>query len=166
MEFQHYEKEWLETVRRQEELLRTDSFRAEDALRLGLVMVRLARDEYREPIAIRIILGGHTVFSHLMDGTDSGNDWWMDKKLNTARLSGMSSLRTLLEVAEGHIPCEKEYEIVNDYALCGGCFPLREPNGRLIGYAECSGMAHQRDHQLICDALAELLGMDAPRLEK
>ena len=166
MKFEYYEKEWLEIVRRQEELLRTDSFSAEDALRLGLTMERLAREEYREPIAIRIILGGHTAFSYLMDGTDSNNEWWMDKKLNTARMSGMSSLRTLMEVAEGNIPCEKEYEIENDYALCGGCFPLRRPDGRLIGYVESSGMAHQNDHQLIADALAEQLGKKAPSIRE
>lgn len=165
MQFEHYEKEWLEPIRRQEELLRTDSFNAEDALQLGLIMERLAREKYREPVAIRIILGGHTAFSYLMEGTDSYNDWWMDKKLNTARLSGMSSLRTLMELAEGNIPCEKEYEIENDYALCGGCFPLRCRNGRLIGYVESSGMAHQRDHQLIADALAELLDTEIPAIE-
>ena len=166
MKFEYYEKKWLDAVRTQEELLRADSFSADDALRLGLQMVRLARDVYREPIAIRIILGGHTAFSYLMDGTDSNNEWWMDKKLNTARMSGMSSLRTLMEVAEGNIPCEKEYEIENDYALCGGCFPLRSTNGRLLGYVESSGMAHQRDHQLIADALSELLGIKAPEIEK
>ena len=162
MKFEHYEKEWLEIVCRQEELLRTDSFSADDALKLGLIMARLARDEYREPIAIRIILGGHAAFSYLMEGTDSCNEWWMDKKLSTSRMSGMSSLRTLMEVAEGNIPCEKEFEIENDYALCGGCFPLRRTDGRLIGYVESSGMAHQRDHQLIADALAELLNIKVP----
>ena len=162
MKFVYYEKKWLEAVRRQEELLRADSFGADDALRLGLEMVRLARDVYCESVAIRIILGGHTAFSYLMDGTDSNNEWWMDKKLNTSRMSGMSSIRTLIEVAEGHIPCEKEYEIENDFALCGGCFPLRNPDGRLIGYVESSGMAHQNDHQLIADALAECLGKEVP----
>ena len=166
MKFHYYEKEWLDVIRAQEEILRIDSFRADDALKLGLVMERLAREKYCEPIAIRIILGGHTAFSYLMDGTDSNNEWWMDKKLNTSRMSGMSSIRTLIEVAEGHIPCEKEYEIENDYALCGGCFPLRNPDGRLIGYVECSGMAHQNDHQLIADALAEFLGKEAPSIRK
>lgn len=166
MKFEYYEKKWLDAVRTQEELLRADSFSADDALRLGLQMVRLARDVYREPIAIRIILGGHTAFSYLMDGTDSNNEWWMDKKLNTARMSGMSSLRTLMEVAEGNIPCEKEYETENDYALCGGCFPLRKSDGHLIGYVESSGMAHQNDHQLIADALAALLGIKVPSIRE
>lgn len=162
MKFEHYEREWLDAVRAQEVLLRVDGFNAADALKLGVAMERLAREKYRQPVSIRIILGGHTAFSHLMDGTDSFNEWWMDKKLNTARLSGMSSIRTLMEVAEGHIPAEAEYENENDYALCGGCFPLRRKDGRLIGYIESSGMAHQRDHQLIADALAELLGVEAP----
>ena len=164
MKISYYEKEWLECVRRQEELLRTDSFNAEDALRLGLIMERLAREKYREPVAIRIILGGHTAFSYLMDGTDSNNEWWMDKKLNTCRLTGMSSIRALVEAAEGEIPMEPEFVIENNFALCGGCFPVRGAADKVVAYVLCSGMPHQCDHQLIVDALSEFLNVQVPSI--
>ena len=79
-------------------------------------------------------------------------------------MSGVSSIRTLVEVAEGLRPMEPEFENENDFALCGGCFPLRNAAGRLLGYALCSGLPHQCDHQLIADALAELLGREIPRI--
>ena len=79
-------------------------------------------------------------------------------------MSGVSSIRTLVEVAEGLRPMEPEFENENDFALCGGCFPLRNASGKLLGYVLCSGLAHECDHQLIADALAELLGREIPRI--
>lgn len=99
-----------------------------------------------------------------MEGTNRNNEWWMDKKLNTCRLTGVSSIRALVEVAEGLRPMEPEFENDQNFALCGGCFPLRTPAGKCFGYALSSGMAHQRDHQLIVDALSGLLGVEAPSL--
>lgn len=164
MEFASYRPEWLDMLIEQDEKLRMDKFTADDALRLGLIMARLARDEYCQPISIRIIIGGHTAFSHLMDGTDSFNDWWMDKKLNTCRASGVSSIRTLVEIGEGKRAMEPEFENENDYALCGGCWPVRDHQGKLLGYVESSGMSHERDHQLLIDAVAELLNVEVPSI--
>ena len=164
MEFLFYKPEWLELLRKQEELLRVEAMPAEDCLKLGLIMNRLAKEVYKQPAAFRIITGGQTTFSYLMAGTSTNNEWWMTKKLNTCRVSGVSSIRTLVEVAEGLRPMEPEFENENDFALCGGCFPLRNASGKLLGYALCSGLAHECDHQLIADALAELLGREIPRI--
>lgn len=164
MKFAEYRSEWLNVLKQQEEMLRVEKMSAEDALALGVIMTGLAKEKYKQPIAIRIILGGHIAFSFLMDGTSRHNEWWMDKKLNTCRLSGVSSIRTLVEVAEGIRPMEMEYEQDGDYALCGGCFPLRNGEGRLLGYVLASGMPHECDHQLIADALAEFLNITVPSL--
>ena len=164
MEYTFYKPEWLEILQAQEEILRVEQMPAEDCLKLGLIMNRLAKEVYHCPGAFRVITGGQTTFAYLMAGTSTNNEWWMSKKLNTCRMSGVSSLRTLVEVAEGLRPLEPEFENENDFALCGGCFPLRNASGRLLGYALCSGLPHQRDHQLIADALAELLGREIPRI--
>lgn len=165
MKFQAYRPEWLPLLRRQEELLRFERFGGEDALAIGLIMVRLAKERYLQPAAFRIIAGGRTAFSHLMDGTSSNNDWWMDKKLRTSRVTGVSSILSLVEIAEGARPMEPELENENDFALCGGCFPIRNGGGKLLGYVLCSGMAHWMDHQLIIDALNEYLRANAPAIE-
>lgn len=164
MEFKFYKPEWLEILRAQEKILRPEHLTAEDCLQLGLIMNRLAKEVYKRPAAFRVITGGQTTFSYLMAGTSTNNEWWMDKKLSTCRMTGVSSILTLVEVAEGLRPMEPEFENENDFALCGGCFPLRNGSGKLLGYALCSGLAHECDHQLIADALAELLGREIPRI--
>lgn len=164
MEFASYRPEWLETLKAQEALLRLESLNSDEAMRLGTIMVRLAKEKYKRPVSVRIITSGQVTFSFLMDGTDLNNEWWMDKKLNTCRLTGVSSIRSLVEVAQGLRPMEPEFEKENNFALCGGCFPLKNAAGKGIGYALCSGMPHECDHQLIADALSELLGVQIPSL--
>ena len=159
MEFNRYQKEWLPILVSHEEKLRTEAMSSDDALALGVIMVRIAKEKYQKPAAMRVILGGHTAFSFHMDGTTMNNDWWMDKKLNTCRATGVSSIRSLVEVAEGLRPLEKEFEIDGDYALCGGCFPLRNAAGKLLGYVLASGLPHECDHQLIADSLSEFLNV-------
>ena len=160
MEFARWNESWLEILRDQEAKLRMETLCADEALKIGMIMYRLAKEKYLKPISIRIITGGQTTFSFLMEGTSTNNEWWMDKKLNTSRLSGVSSILTLVEVAMGLRAMEPEYEKENDFALCGGCFPIKNQAGKVIGYAQSSGMPHECDHQLIADALAEYLGVE------
>lgn len=164
MEFAHYKAEWLPILREQENELRSEGFTAEDCLKIGTIMHRLAREKYKRACSFRIVTKGQTTFSFLMDGTDMNNEWWMDKKLNTCRLTGMSSMRTLVETAEATYPMEPEFEIENNYALCGGCFPVKNAESKITAYVLCSGMPHECDHQLIADALAEFLGVRIDRI--
>ena len=162
MEFNRYQKEWLPILVSHEEKLRTEEMSSDQALALGCTMVRIAKEKYAKPAAMRIILGGHVAFSFLMDGTSMNNNWWMDKKLNTCRTTGVSSIRSLVEVAEGLRPLEPEFENEGDFALCGGCFPLRNAAGKLLGYVLASGLPHECDHQLMIDALSEYLNISVP----
>ena len=164
MKLTDYQPEWLPILREQEEKLRAESFSAEDCLQIGLIMHRLAKEKYQKPCSFRIVTGGQTTFSFLMDGTDLFNEWWMDKKLNTCRISGMSSIRTLVEVGEGSCPMQPEFEIENNFALCGGCFTVKNAAGTVIAYVLCSGMADECDHQLVADALAEFLQVEIRRI--
>jgi len=165
MEFREYKAEWLEALRSQEEVLRLEKLTGDDALAIADIMIRLAREKYQHPIAIRIISGGMTVYSHLMDGTSHYNDWWMDKKLNVCRMTGKSSIHTLVEVATKAVPMEPEFENEDSHALCGGGFPIRNAAGKLIGYVLCSGMKHYFDHQLIVDALCAFTGKSVAGIE-
>lgn len=159
MEFTRYNKEWLPILAEHEEKLRTEAMNSDQALALGVIMNRIAKEKYQKPVAMRVILGGHTAFSFHMDGTSLNNDWWMDKKLNTCRATGVSSIRSLVEVAEGLRALEPEFENDGDYALCGGCFPLRNAAGKLLGWVLASGLPHECDHQLIADSLSEYLNV-------
>ena len=165
MKLHEYKPEWLDILRKQEEILRVEQMTADDALALGMIMIRRAKECVGKPAAIRIITGGQTTFSFLMEGTSTNNEWWMTKKLNTSRMTGVSSILTLVEAAEGVRPMEPEFEEENDFALCGGCFPLRNASGKLLGYALASGLPHWQDHQLIVDSLAEFLQKEIPVIE-
>ena len=164
MEFTNYKSEWLDILKTQEEKLRVEKFSADDAFALGAIMVRLAKEKYNRPAAMRVIIGGQPTFAFLMEGTSMNNNWWMDKKLNTCRMTGTSSIRALVEVADGLRPMEPEFECEGDFALCGGCFPLRNAAGRLMGYALASGLPHECDHQLLVDALSEYLKIEVPSI--
>ena len=165
MEFREYKAEWLEILRTHEEVLRLEKLTSDDALAIADIMIRLAKEKYKQPIAIRIISAGLTVYSHLMDGTSHFNDWWMDKKINVCRMTGKASIHTLVEVATGAYPMEPEFENEDSHALCGGGFPIRNASGKLIGYVLCSGMKHYHDHQLIIDALCAFTGKSVPAIE-
>jgi len=165
MEIREYKSEWLEILRSHEEVLRLEKLTSDDALAIAGHMIRLAKEKYRQPIAIRIISAGLTVYSHLMDGTSHYNDWWMDKKLNVCRMTGKSSILSLVEVAEKILPVEPEFENDDSHALCGGGFPVRNAAGKLIGWVLCSGMKHYNDHQLIVDALCAFTGKSVEAIE-
>ena len=164
MELHKYCPEWLNILKTQEETLRVESMSAKDCLKLGTIIARLAEEKYKIPAAIRIITNGQITFSYLMEGTSTNNNWWMDKKLNTCRLTGVSSIRSLVEVGEGLRAAEPEFENANNFALCGGCFPLKNAAGKVIGYALTSGLPHECDHQLIVDGLSEFLGKEVPSI--
>ncbi|MGI6005600.1 MAG: heme-binding protein [Christensenellales bacterium] len=148
-------------ARRQEELLVYDKFDHEDALALGLKVAALAGKNYGATVSVRVDIEEFTVFYYRMQGRHLGNDWWMAKKLNGSRKTGRSSFANYLELRGK----QEEYpwiEQVGNYALCGGCFPIRLKGGVLAGFVMCSGLKHEMDHQLLVDALSEVLGVPAP----
>ena len=51
-----------------------------------------------------------------------------------------------------------------DYALEGGAFPILLSSGLGIGSIAVSGMPSEEDHQSICSALSEFLGIEAPSI--
>jgi len=161
-----YKKEWLEMVRTQEQILRGDALNGEQAFRLADIMRRRALEDYGQGVAMQIIMHGSTILSYKMDGSGNNNDWWMSRKLNTSTLTGMSSIRALMEVCEGNIEVDSEFTHGGDngnFALCGGCFPYRSAQGKLLGFVLASGLKHQDDHMLIVNSLAELMGKEIPR---
>ncbi len=157
-------KEWLELVAKQEELLVFDKFDREDMLALGLKIIELAKTKYGHGVAVRIFAEGATTFYHMMDGSSLENDWWMNKKLNGCLITGVSSIRATLEREYGIRKTEEWMKNEGNYALCGGCIPVRLKSGDIAGYAMVSALPHETDHQLVADAMAEFLGVQIPSI--
>lgn len=151
--------EWLPILEEHEKVLRFESFSREDALDIGLCIIRLANEKYRGSLAIRIIEDDMDVFAYKMPGTSVENEMWMRRKLNTSRATGVSSLRAFIEIECG---LRKETWLKREgaFVACGGCMPVLMQNGETFAYIMVSGLDHELDHQIIADAIAGHLNIN------
>ena len=159
-----YDPSWPDKVRRQDELLLFPApISNDEALDLGLMIVEEAR-KIGMDFSVRIMVNGVTAFSHLMGKTGLENEWWMDKKLNTVRETGISTMRLFCEIQEGTRKAPDFLDDLSSYAVDGGCVPLRDVTGHVFGYMIASGNDHQYDHEVVVRAIARLLGTEIPSL--
>lgn len=159
----YWKSEWVEALRQQEDILRYETFGREDALALGMKIAELAREKYHGSAAIRILEDGMTVFAYKMSGSSPENDWWAKKKLAVSRQTGTSSL---LAYVEAEVGLRKAFWLdrPDNYAACGGCFPVKMKAGPNWACVLVSGLEHYEDHQVIADAMAWQLGKDIPSI--
>jgi len=163
MEEFYMEADWPEKIARQEQLLRYATFTREQALELGLKIYDLAKNKYQKGAAIRIVEDNTVIFEYKMETTNPENDWWMGKKLAVSLQTGTSSLRAYVEGKTGlRFPFWEARP--ENYAACGGCFPVIMENGEIFARVLVSGMDHAEDHQIIADAMALQLGVEVPSL--
>lgn len=153
------EPQWLEIVQQQEQALRFERFSREDALSIGLEIIRLAKEVYHKSAAVYVVEDDVLIFSYKMPRTSLENDWWMRKKLNVSKRTGVSSLLSLLEARAGLRPAVWESGDEGSFAACGGCFPVHRTEGVDNAYILVSGMAHEEDHQIMVDAISRHLGV-------
>lgn len=164
MEYLYTEKEWSPILKQQEEMLQYTSFTREEALELGNLIAKLAKEKYNGAVAIRIVEDETVIFSYRMAGTVRDADWWMDYKVIGARYVGMSSLRALTASKYGEFNLDWK---AWDHNVLGGCIPVfRKGGGRAFAYVVVSGLEHYEDHMLVADAMAEQLGIEIPQIKR
>ncbi|WP_099467331.1 heme-degrading domain-containing protein [Konateibacter massiliensis] len=150
--------EQLEILEKQEEMLRFKRFDHEEAFKLGNFMVEFAKKK-KKTIAVSIRMNsGCIVFQYCPDGTNLLNQKWMERKFNTVKLMERSSLLSaLLWEADG--TATETHGLKNEeYALCGGGFPIRiEGVSVTVGAVIASNLYHIEDHEYIVDCLREYL---------
>lgn len=157
-----YDPAWVEILRKQDALLRFDApISNRDALTLGLYAIEEA-ERFGVRMAFRVFTRGAIVFSHHMDGVGLNNDWWMDKKLNTCRETGIANLLLFSEVQAGLREAPAFIENESSFAIDGGCVPMKLKDGAIFGYMLGSGAPHQFDHECVVRAMARFLGMEIP----
>jgi uncharacterized protein (UPF0303 family) len=143
----------------QERELQFDGFTNEDALQLGLLVVRLAQ-EGGKSITVDITRKGQRLFVHAMKGTSVGNEDWIRRKNNTAGFFGKSSWRVALELRELGRSIEEEHGLdTADYAAAGGAFPIVVRGEGMIGTITVSGLPDQEDHDLVVEAIRQYLAI-------
>ena len=157
--------EKLAILKQQEELLQFDHFSNDTAYDLGSFMVSYAK-KHNITIAVSIRLNnGCILFQHCPDGTNLLNQKWMERKFNSVKLMERSSLLSALTFEQDHDTLEDHALPANDYALCGGGFPIRiKGNSTVVGVILASNLYHIADHEFITGALREYLNCpEAPK---
>ena len=161
---EYQKEEWKSKVIEQDKMLRYPSFGRSDALILGLKIAEIAERKYKSGVVSRIYYDGTLVFFYSMDGCGLKNEWWMGAKLNTSLLHRKSSMQALLDLSQDDRTNNIELAETSSYLYCGGCIPLKLTDGTIVGYVVVSALKHEEDHQIIIDAISEILGVDVPSL--
>jgi len=146
-------------AKKQEELLRFDHFSNRDAWNLGSFLVQRVFDRQIDmAISIRK-LNGCTIFQYATQNTTLSNQQWMQRKFNTVCLTEGSSLRAWATAALKGQSLSDQGIRSEDYAFCGGGFPIRLKSGELVAVLIVSNLPHKQDHGFIIDSLSEWLGV-------
>jgi uncharacterized protein (UPF0303 family) len=148
----------LEILLAQEDKLQFDHFNNEDALQIGLLIIKMAKEEIKKGIAVHIEYDEYPLFTHYMEGTSDGNLYWINSKKNVVKKYGNSSLYvgemykdrgTTFFAATGE--SDKEYQAE------GGSFPLIVRGRGRIGTVTVSGMTGEEDHALAVEGIKRYL---------
>lgn len=150
----------IDDVTKQEELLRFDHFTNQDAWELGKHLVnKVEKDNIQMAISIRK-LNENCIFSYFSDGTNLMNENWMRRKYNTVKYNEMSSFK------QWAIHTWREHTIESmglkneDFALCGGGFPIKLKTGEMVAILTVSNLPHVQDHKFIIDGLKTFLNVE------
>lgn len=148
----------IDILKKQEELLQFDHFDHGTAFDLGTFMVQYAK-EHGITIAVSIRMNsGCILYQHCPDGTNLLNQKWMERKFNTVKLMERSSLLSTLAWEQEGSTVDTHALRMEDYALCGGGFPIRVKGcSAVIGAVIASNLYHIADHEFIIDCLREFL---------
>lgn len=138
----------------QEARLRFTTFTNEDALRLGLLIVRLAT-ERSLGITVDITRGEQQLVHIALDGSTADNDEWIARKTRVVRRFAASSLLVGLRQGEAF---NATFDLpLALYAAHGGSFPVVVEGVGLVGTVTVSGLPQRDDHALVVEALEKFL---------
>lgn len=155
----------LETIARQERALELPRLDAQTAWELGVHLRALAK-ERGLAVVIDVRRFGQPLFYAAMDGTTPDNPEWVRRKSNTvARFHRSSYAVGLKEKIRGETQAQAQGLPVADYATHGGSFPLTVTGAGVVGSVTVSGLPQRSDHELVVEALCELLGWDYAELK-
>src|SRR6202048_1212257 len=150
----------LEVIAKQERELVFPKFDEETAWRLGSQLRELASAR-RLPVASEIKRFGQPLFYSALNGSTPDNAEWVRRKGNVVGRFHRSSYAIGLVLKETNSTLADKYELTSsDYASHGGAFPLKVAGAGVIGSVTVSGLPQRADHELIVEALCDLLGQN------
>lgn len=144
-------------IEEQQERLQFTRFTHDDALRLGLLIVRLAT-ERSLGVTVDITKGDQQVFHVALAGTTADNDDWVARKIRTVRRFEEPSFL----VGRRHKLAGTDFAAatglqLSDFAAHGGSFPIVIRDAGLVGTVTVSGLPQADDHTLVVEALGIFL---------
>ena len=151
----------MSTAKEQENLLRFEHFTADDAWELGSFLVSRVRSAGIDMAVSIRKLNGHILFQHCTQGTTLSNQRWINRKFNTVALTEGSSLRAWANLCNRDQTAQDQGVSPEEYAYCGGGFPICLTGGELVGAVIVSNLPHREDHRFVVSALADYLHRDA-----
>lgn len=151
----------IQLIIRQEQQLAFTSFDEAVAFSLGNRVRERALAE-NLPIVCDIRTWDRQLFFMAMPGSSGDNTEWVRRKVNVTQRVLKSSYRVVLEKRfEGDFfPPGRGWDNA-DFALAGGCFPIRVKGAGPIGCITISGVHQRDDHGIGVAAVCEELGLVA-----
>lgn len=148
----------LAIIARQEELLQFNAFDQTSAWLLGESLKRHC-EARNLAVTMEIRLCRETVFFFAMPGTSPNNADWARRKRNTCELQQRSSYAVGLALRSGETLETQCGLPLRDYAHHGGSVPIRVKGVGCVGTATISGLPQREDHNIVVQAMADLLGL-------
>jgi uncharacterized protein (UPF0303 family) len=147
----------LERIALQETELTLPRLDAETAWQLGSLLRKMSA-ERGLAVVMDVRRFGQPLFYAAMDSTTPDNVEWVRRKSNVvARFHRSSYAVGLHEKQKGQTIYESQGLSLSDYATHGGSFPLAVAGAGVVGSATVSGLPMRQDHELVIEALCELL---------
>jgi len=132
------------------------TFTQDDAVDLGLLAVAVARERGAN-LAVRVEVGGETVFLAMTGSTGAGNVPWLEGKARVVHRFGEPSLLVRRRHEAAGTPFEQRTDVDHDLLRAhGGALPLRV-DGEVVGTLTTSGEPDVVDHAVAAQAVRRYL---------
>lgn len=143
----------MDRLAAEEKELVLPSFTSEDALAIGLAIVRRSQAE-GTAIAVDVGRAGQQLFHWSSDGCAPDHDQWLQRKARIVQRFHCSSAMLGERVAASGLTLEARFGVsFADYAPAGGAFPVRVRGVGVVGWVAVSGLSREEDHAYVVDAL-------------
>lgn len=155
----------LEQIAVQESELQFESFNLESGWALGSLLREMAV-ERKLGVVIDVTLFSMPVFYTALAGATPDNPQWVRRKRNCVFRFLKSSYAVGLSLAKQESTIQAKFGLPDaDYAPHGGSFPIVVRGTGCIGAVTVSGLPQREDHNMVVEALSQILGKDNDALK-
>jgi uncharacterized protein (UPF0303 family) len=147
----------------EEQLLKLPSLTNSDAVEIGEIAATLG-NQRKLPITIEVRIGDRMVFHASLEGSESENDWWINRKVAVVMLKHHSTMYERVFAEERRVDWHEENNVRDEtHAIHGGALPLITDEG-FKGILIISGLPQVDDHLFAVQVLTEFLARKGEKL--